>query len=459
MSFDPSALATPYFLVPTAFSVALAALNLKQWKAGRSDRVELAEYRKYATSLQLLRQEVEKESALKSALSRQLAHLKSQVNGYTQSLLLSRVGLYNPLYTLPDCPSYKQELLGVREAQKALVKGLGAISFFSAEGGQKHNLAITRLALRTFNLECDFLMAKVDSTNYGDAVRRVQKAYDTVNATCEPLGVAISLEYLQLKNKEVQLTFEYKSMVAQEQDEARAERLRVRQEERDARAAAEELENANKEVRAAEENLRKAELKAGAENQSSDSVIMREIQSLRELVKGGHERRDRAASMAEQTKAGYVYIISNVGSFGENMFKVGMTRRLNPMNRVIELGDAAVPFTFDVHAFIFSEDAPALEHSLHTELRRFAVNKVNAKKEFFYTDLGTIEAAVRKYHGDFKVNRTPVALEYRQSLALAYPDQYPMPSDIAPELDFIEFYPKNSNCYNQPSPSAFSVQL
>ena len=122
--------------------------------------------------------------------------------------------------------------------------------------------------------------------------------------------------------------------------------------------------------------------------------------------------------MAEFTKAGHVYIISNVGSFGENIFKIGMTRRLEPMDRVRELGDASVPFAFDVHGMIYSENAPALENLLHRKFNDLRVNKVNSRKEFFRVKLSDIEKFAQEENLELHLTMKAMAQEYRESLAL-----------------------------------------
>ena len=127
---------------------------------------------------------------------------------------------------------------------------------------------------------------------------------------------------------------------------------------------------------------------------------------------------ERTKSMAELTKRGHIYIISNIGSFGEHMYKVGMTRRLEPMDRVRELGDASVPFSFDVHAMISADDAPALEAALHRRLNEFRVNRVNYRKEFFRVPLETIIDAVEAEHGNIDYQADPEALEYFESIEI-----------------------------------------
>ena len=122
--------------------------------------------------------------------------------------------------------------------------------------------------------------------------------------------------------------------------------------------------------------------------------------------------------MAQQTKRGHVYVISNIGSFGENVYKIGMTRRLDPMDRVRELGDASVPFPFDVHAIIFSEDAPALETKLHKTFNQRRVNLINTKKEFFHVSLQEIEDVVHENNAEIEFTKLAEARDYRESMAI-----------------------------------------
>lgn len=122
--------------------------------------------------------------------------------------------------------------------------------------------------------------------------------------------------------------------------------------------------------------------------------------------------------MAQQTKAGHVYVISNIGSFGDNVFKIGMTRRLEPMDRVKELGDASVPFEFDVHAMIYSDNAPELENIIHKEFDSRRVNLVNSRKEFFQVELEEIEEIAKKRNLDVEFTKIAEAREFRESKIL-----------------------------------------
>lgn len=122
------------------------------------------------------------------------------------------------------------------------------------------------------------------------------------------------------------------------------------------------------------------------------------IKELEEKLKVLEKDKEAVLQREQNTRAGFVYVISNIGSFGENVYKIGMTRRLEPMDRVKELGDASVPFAFDVHTMIFSDDAPKLENILHETFRKYQVNKVNNRKEFFKISLDKIEKVVKENH-------------------------------------------------------------
>ncbi len=144
------------------------------------------------------------------------------------------------------------------------------------------------------------------------------------------------------------------------------------------------------------------------------------------------EQRQRAKSMAELTKSGYVYVISNVGSFGDNVFKVGMTRRLEPLERVQELGDASVPFPSDVHAMLYSDNAPELEYALHEHLRTSSVNLVNPRKEFFRAELRDIEQFAKAHGVQVEFTQVAEAREYRESVAMRVAAGSSSEEEVAP---------------------------
>ena len=187
--------------------------------------------------------------------------------------------------------------------------------------------------------------------------------------------------------------------------------------------ALKELEKAKEKVEKEEKHFEQAieKLKKQMEETADDqqSKLIEKLKELEMKLEETKKNKEDVLYRVQNTRAGYVYIISNIGSFGENVFKIGMTRRLEPMDRVKELGDASVPFTFDVHGMIFSEDAPTLENALHKAFTERRLNKVNERKEFFRVDLKEIENVVKKNHNKTVLfTKLAEAEEYRKSVQL-----------------------------------------
>lgn len=210
-----------------------------------------------------------------------------------------------------------------------------------------------------------------------------------------------AMEYLYINA--VNIEYNYYIRKEQARQEQIAIREQMRQEAKERKALAQE--------KASEEEVNSLKAKiALLENQMSDMIVKKD-----EIVK------------LQNGKAGNVYVISNLGSFGENMFKIGMTRRLEPQERIDELGSASVPFEFDVHCFIFSNDAVKLENLLHEKLNDKRVNKVNLRKEFFYSNVDELEALVHEIDPEAQFTRTMAAKDYRQSIST---------DNICPEFDY-----------------------
>jgi len=179
------------------------------------------------------------------------------------------------------------------------------------------------------------------------------------------------------------------------------------------------IRDAEKEEKLYENLLEKAKLELAKASESEKVIMSARVAQLEAELAEALAKSERAKSMAEQTRKGYIYVISNIGSFGEDVYKIGMTRRLDPMDRVRELGDASVPFPFDVHAMIYYEDAPKLENQLHKEFNNNRVNAVNLRKEFFRVELDKVRVTVEKLtnnEADFKM--TVLAEQYNETLRL-----------------------------------------
>ena len=210
--------------------------------------------------------------------------------------------------------------------------------------------------------------------------------------------------------KSVYNYIEAKYLVVQKQEEEREEREAQREYERAIKKALKDEEKAQEAL-----EQKKREM---AETQTQEKIqkLQEQIQGLEKALVEARELRERAMSMAQQTKIGYVYVISNIGSFGKDVYKIGMTRRLDPMERVLELSNASVPFPFDVHTFIYSEDAPSLEADLHRRFDAKKVNSINYRKEYFHVTLDEIKAALKEKGVDAQFVDEPDAFQYRESL-------------------------------------------
>lgn len=220
------------------------------------------------------------------------------------------------------------------------------------------------------------------------------------------------IEYLFINAVKIEYNYYVKKEQARQEQLALREQMRQEAEERKA-LEAERKKVEKEESKYLSEIEKLKEQLTSAQNSELDKLNAR-ILELQSQLADVIVKKEEISNLANG-KAGNVYIISNLGSFGENVFKVGMTRRLNPQDRVNELGDASVPFKFDVHSFIFSEDAVELESKLHSMLNEKRVNKVNSRKEFFYTSVDELEALVNEIEPTAEFNKTMLAEEFRQS--------------------------------------------
>lgn len=218
--------------------------------------------------------------------------------------------------------------------------------------------------------------------------------------------------------EELYLAFEYEEKVQAEKEEQRRIKEQIREEEKALREIEKAKQQAEDEERRYEAALAKAREEALAAAGAVQEKLNAQIAALEQKLTEAQTNKERAISRAQLVRSGHVYIISNMGSFGEHVYKIGMTRRLEPMERVKELGDASVPFEFDVHAIIYSEDAPALENELHRAFTMRRVNRVNERKEFFRVSIEEIAELVRKQCGEIEITRLAQAEEYRKTQAL-----------------------------------------
>jgi hypothetical protein len=351
--------------------------------------------------------------------------LRKEISIFEQKLDLVEFGLYEPVYDFAKSDEYREEQKKIIEKQKTMISKETAATCsttWTENGSEAKGLASTKkyikLTLRAFNGECDSIIAKVKWNNVNQMKERVKKSYETINKLGEGKQVTIQYEYYDLKIKELVLEYEYQTKKQKEKEELRAAQEELREEEK----ARREFEQAQKEAEKEESNYQKALEKArkeiGVATGAKHDQLQAQIEKLEQELKEAQEKKERAISMAQQTKRGHVYVISNIGSFGENVYKLGMTRRLEPLDRIKELGDASVPFQFDIHAMIFSEDAPSLENALHKAFENHKVNMLNYRKEFFNVTIDKIEEKITELGIDAEFIKLPEAMEYRETLAI-----------------------------------------
>ncbi|WKB82225.1 DUF4041 domain-containing protein [Cellulophaga lytica] len=352
--------------------------------------------------------------------------LERDIKLYRNDLEFVELGIYEPIFDYETSEKYKEQLLNIKTKQKQLIRNENACicnTNWHVGNSRKQGEIMTKryinLTLRAFNGECDTLISKVRWNNVKRFEERIIKAFNAINKLGKSNDVLITDEYLRLKLDELHLAYELEFKKQQEKEEQRAIRDEQREEERAQREFIKAKKEAELEEKRFQKALEKAQKELGLVSGEELEKLNTQISELQKNLQEAHEAKERAISRAQETKSGHVYIISNIGSFGENIYKIGMTRRLEPMDRVKELGDASVPFRFDLHALIFTENAPELENLLQREFDDRRINKVNYRKEYFRVTLDEIEEVIRKkYHKDVKFIKVPEAQEYRETKSI-----------------------------------------
>lgn len=332
-----------------------------------------------------------------------------------------------PQYLYETSNRFAEEIKDVRQQQKDMIKSKTAITFPEStliSNDKSFNNKIlngqVRLMLTAFNIECDLLIGKVSPSSFGRTLERIEKLANTLEKLAATLECGFDINYIELKFEECKLQYQYTLKKQEEISEQKLIKEQIREEQRAIREYEKEIADAEKEEKMYRNLLDKAQRELAEATEQDRSAMELRIAILEQQLAEAEAKEERAKSMAEQTRKGHVYVISNIGSFGENVYKIGLTRRLEPMDRVKELGDASVPFPFDVHAMIYTDDAPGLETALHREFNSKRVNAVNLRKEFFNVDLASIQEAVEKIVGieaEFKI--TALAEDYYESLRLS----------------------------------------
>lgn len=375
-----------------------------------------------------LKKECAKLTEENKLIEKQIGEKQKEIIVLDEEILLESFALYKPKYSFLSSDEYKKKLLSIRVEQKQLIKDGRAVTAnenwtvnnSKAEGRKMVN-DMKKLLLRSFNNECDYCVDNVKFNNMEASEKRIEKSYDTLNKLGRIMNANITDAYRKIKYEELYLAFEYQ----QKKQEEKEEQKKIREELREQQKLEQEIRQAREKIAKEKKHftlaIKELELKlANSLNDIERENIQQKLMEVQNQY-AELEKEEKVIDYREQNaKAGYVYIISNIGAFGENVYKIGMTRRLEPMDRVDELGDASVPFSFDVHALIFSENAPELESKLHEHFFNNRINKLNNRKEFFRADIHEIESVVKKnYDKVVDISKEAPAEQYRESLLIS----------------------------------------
>lgn len=343
--------------------------------------------------------------------------MKNLIDGYGDEYLVANKTLLDDLAEEFNHKDGGVELAKARLLTKTLAKNQRAADCDYVEANRKETAI--RFVLDAFNGKVDTALSKIKHDNYGKLEQEIKDAFGLVNGHGQAFrGARITEEYLMARLSELKWGVVTLELKLQEREEQRRIKEEIREEEKARREYEKAIREAEKEERMLQQAMEKARQQMAGATEEQRLKYEEQLAELQAKYDEAEAKNQRALSMAQQTRRGHVYVISNVGSFGEHVYKIGLTRRLEPLDRVKELGDASVPFSFDVHAMLYAEDAPTLENELHRHFESEQMNKVNPRKEFFKTTLKEIKQVVEDRGIEAHWTMMAEAREYLESIAL-----------------------------------------
>ena len=372
--------------------------------------------------------EVDKVFSKKQELSNKIKLKKKDLILLDDEILMQEFGLYKPIYDFESSEKYKQAIDNLRVVQKEMIKNKSAVIYsnnWTVDGSKAKGRKMTndniKQIIMAFNIECDNLIAKVKYNNIQSIQKRIEKTFERLNKLNESNQVRLTSKYLECKLSELKLVHEYQVKKQEEKEEQKRIREELREEAKLKKELEEAKKNTLKDITHFENALSKLNEQLKSNNLSDEEI--KNLQLKKEELEKNIDNLNLSLKdidyRQENQRAGYVYIISNIGAFGKDVYKIGMTRRLEPMDRIDELGDASVPFNFDVHAMIFADDAPKLENALHKAFENKKLNMVNQRREFFNVTLEEIEKVVKEnFDKTVEFKKEPEAEQFRQSLKI-----------------------------------------
>lgn len=394
----------------------IARLRAEMDRLGTLDVAELERQREaLKADTHALRENLASE---REGLDRELADLKTRVVTTQEAEILQEVGIYEYRHPLSDSVAYKAELEKIKDKIKTMAKADGgaiqSATNWQVEGsaakGKKMVRDISKLMLRAYNAEADNLVRGLKPYKLDSAVDRLNRVERTIENLGKTMSIEVNDRYHRVRIKELELTADYQEMLAREKEKEREEKERLREE----RQLQQEIER--EKARLAKERSHYQNALQALIGKGDTEGADRMRAQLEDIEKAIEDVDYRAAN----ARAGYVYVISNIGALGERMVKIGMTRRLDPMDRIRELSDASVPFNFDIHALFFSDDAVSIENQMHQRLADKRVNRVNLRREFFYVTPAEAKTHLIDLTGELlSFDEEPEALEFHQSMHAA----------------------------------------
>lgn len=356
----------------------------------------------------------------------ELNKLKDEIKLANDTLEIQEFGFFERRYNFSDSTRYKDALDTLRMGQKDMVKNGRAgeiISPMLLDNSQSKGKAmqnqLIKAAIRGFNGEADALLVKVTVSNVDKKVQALRKAFEQINKMYQRNMIRLTLSYLDSKIEELRLAAEYEMQKQEEKELLREQRAKEKEDKKLQAEIANRRKQLEKDRKHFKQMLANVEELIKTANQEEIDKLKSQLSEYQDKLSELDEIEEDIDYREGHATAGYVYIISNIGAFGEDVYKIGVTRRLEPMDRIRELGSASVPFQFDVHALIFSEEAFALESELHNKFAKYKVNKVNGRKEYFKVPFAEIKAVLDSHKElAIELTETAEAFEYRQGLLL-----------------------------------------
>ena len=356
-------------------------------------------------------------------LNQSIESKEKEIKQLDDDVALLEFGFYEPKYNCMNSKEYAEKIKEVRSKQKEMVKAKQALHYFdswtldgSLSKGRAMNNDNMKMYMRAYNNECDNLISKVKFNNIEKIKERIKKVGVQLDNLNKRSKLSITNMYENLKIEELELCYEYERKKQEEKDLLREQREQEREEAKLKAEIKAAKAKVNKDINQFNNALKALLEREKNISESERDEWKKQVEEIQAKISEKNDELEDIDYREMNAKAGYVYVISNIGAFGENVFKIGMTRRLEPQDRIDELGSASVPFKFDVHAMIFSDDAPKLEAMLHKTFEKNKMNMINQRKEFFNVSLTEIEKAVHdNYDPLVQFKEVPDAEQYRES--------------------------------------------